>query len=77
MSKISRRDFFGCTAALGGTALLASSPLLSSCTAKTPKNLPLRTPDQYYIPTLEDKAADGREIKAGLIGCGGRFRRCV
>ena len=72
MSKISRRDFFGCTAALGGTALLASSPLLSSCTAKTPKNLPLRTPDQYYIPTLEDKAADGREIKAGLIGCGGR-----
>ena len=72
MSKISRRDFFGCTAALGGSALLASTPLLSSCTGKTPKSLPLRNPGEYYLPTLDDKAADGRELKAGLIGCGGR-----
>lgn len=72
MSKISRRDFFGCTAALGGTALLASVPVLSSCSGKKPQNLPLRTPGEYYLPVLDDKAADGRELKAGLIGCGGR-----
>ncbi|MBP5505765.1 MAG: Gfo/Idh/MocA family oxidoreductase [Bacteroidales bacterium] len=73
MSKISRRDFFGCTAALGGSALLASTPLLSSCTgSKTPKVMPLRSPEEYYLPSLDDKADDGRELKAGLIGCGGR-----
>ena len=73
MSKISRRDFFGCTAALGGTALLASSPLLSSCSGdKSAKMVPLRSPEEYYIPTLDDKAIEGRELKAGLVGCGGR-----
>ena len=73
MSKISRRDFFGCTAALGGSALLASSPLLVSCSGdKSAKMVPLRSPEEYYLPTLDDKAAEGRELKAGLIGCGGR-----
>ena len=72
MSKISRREFFGRAALVGGGALVASTPLLSSCTAKTPKNLPLRSPEEYYIPNLMDKAEDGRELKAGLIGCGGR-----
>ena len=72
MSKISRRDFFGRAALVGGGALLASTPILSSCTGKGDKVVPLRNPEDYYIPTLADKADDGREIKAGLIGCGGR-----
>ncbi|MFY9515389.1 MAG: Gfo/Idh/MocA family oxidoreductase, partial [Dysgonamonadaceae bacterium] len=29
-------------------------------------------PGSYYIPELPDKAADGKELKAGVIGCGGR-----
>ena len=72
MSKISRRDFFGRAALVGGGALLASTPILSSCSGNGSKMVPLRNPDEYYLPTLDDKAADGRELKAGLIGCGGR-----
>ena len=72
MSKISRRDFFGRAALVGGGALLASTPILSSCTGKDGKMVPLRQPGEYYIPNLVDKADDGRELKAGLIGCGGR-----
>ena len=72
MSKISRRDFFGRAALVGGGALLASTPILSSCTGKEGKMVPLRQPGEYYIPNLADKADDGRELKAGLIGCGGR-----
>ena len=33
---------------------------------------PLREPGSYYIPELPDMAADGKELKAGVIGCGGR-----
>ncbi|MBR5333980.1 MAG: Gfo/Idh/MocA family oxidoreductase, partial [Alistipes sp.] len=29
-------------------------------------------PGEYYIPVLNDKADDGKELKAGVIGCGGR-----
>ncbi len=73
MSKISRRDFFGCTAAIGGSALLASTPLLSACSGSSSgKQTPLREPGSYYIPKLDDKAADGRELKVALVGCGGR-----
>ena len=57
---------------MGGGALLASTPILSSCSGNGSKMVPLRNPDEYYLPTLDDKAADGRELKAGLIGCGGR-----
>ena len=74
MSKISRRDFFGRSAAMGGAALLASTPLISSCSTDkgSAKMVPLRQPGEYYIPVLNDKADDGRELKAGLVGCGGR-----
>ncbi len=73
MGKISRRDFFGCTAAIGGSALLASTPLLSSCSGSSSDKLkPLQEAGSYYIPQLDDKAADGRELKVALIGCGGR-----
>ena len=45
--------------------------LLSSCSGKQ-KNTPLRQAGTYYIPELPDKATDGREIRVGVIGCGGR-----
>ena len=33
---------------------------------------PLKEPGTYYIPELPDLATDGKELKAGVIGCGGR-----
>ncbi|MCF0172760.1 MAG: Gfo/Idh/MocA family oxidoreductase [Bacteroidales bacterium] len=71
-NKISRRDFFGCSAALGGAALLSSSPILTSCSGGSSKMVPLKKKGEYYIPVLADKADPGRELKVGLIGCGGR-----
>ena len=35
-------------------------------------NKPLKEPGTYYVPELPDMAADGKELKAGIIGCGGR-----
>ncbi|MBR5670623.1 MAG: Gfo/Idh/MocA family oxidoreductase [Bacteroidales bacterium] len=74
MKKLSRREFFGCSAAIGGAAIVASAPILSSCSGKggDAKLVPLKQPGEYYIPELPDKAIDGRELKVGLIGCGGR-----
>ena len=72
MSKkeMNRRDFLQASALLGA-GLVGGSALLSSCSGKT-KNTPLREAGTYYIPELPDMAADGREIRVGVIGCGGR-----
>lgn len=66
--KLSRRDFLAKSAALGAAAAVAPS-IITSC-AKS--NKPLREPGEYYIPGLEDKADNGRELKVGLVGCGNR-----
>ena len=34
----------------------------------------MKAPRTYYIPELPDLAKDGKELKAGLIGCGGQGR---
>lgn len=70
-NKISRKDFLSYTALLGAGTLLGSSATLSSC-SKAPAYTPLREAGEYYIPELPDMAADGRELKVGVIGCGGR-----
>lgn len=58
----------------GGTATL-----LTSCGGGASSNenanaasKPLKEPGTYYVPELPDMAADGKELKAGIIGCGGR-----
>ena len=66
--KIDRREFLSYSALIGA-GTLAGGSLLSSC-AKGSKLTPLRT--EYYVPELGDKAIDGRELKVGVIGCGGR-----
>ena len=72
MSKeMNRRDFLQASALLGVTGLIGGSALVSSCAGKS-KNTPLREAGSYYIPELPDKAADGKEIRVGVIGCGGR-----
>ena len=68
--EMNRRDFLQATGMLG-VGLVGTSALLSSCGKKT-VNTPLREAGTYYIPELNDKAAAGKEIKVGVIGCGGR-----
>ncbi len=68
-----RRSFLGTSAALGALGLVGSDMLLSSCSGKGKGAIvPLRQPGEYYVPELPDKAIDGREIKVGVVGCGGR-----
>ena len=58
------------SAVIGAGAVVAPS-ILSSC-AKGSGNTPLRPAGSYYVPELPDKADAGRELKVGVIGCGGR-----
>jgi predicted dehydrogenase len=62
---ISRRNFLGTTAAAGLTSLTFPS-LLTGCSSEKGK---LKTVE---VMTFLDQAPDGPELKAGLIGCGGR-----
>lgn len=70
-TEMNRRDFLQTSTLLGVTGLIGGSALLSSCSNK-PNVTPLREAGTYYIPDLQDKAVSGREIKVGVIGCGGR-----
>ena len=70
---ISRRDFFSYSAMIGA-GVVGSSALLSSCAGGEKKTglIPLRQPGEYYVPELPDKAIEGKELRVGLVGCGGR-----
>ncbi len=75
--KMSRRSFLKSSALIGTAGVIGtgSGALLTSCTGdekKASANTPLKQPGTYYIPNLPDKADDGKELKAGIIGCGGR-----
>ncbi len=73
-NKISRRSFFSYSAMLGASGMISSSSILSSCTGKErgSANTPLKQPGEYYVPELPDKAVEGKALKVGLVGCGGR-----
>ncbi|MDR1880368.1 MAG: Gfo/Idh/MocA family oxidoreductase [Tannerellaceae bacterium] len=76
-SSISRRSFLKSSAmagALGAIGTGGSAVALSSCCGggKADAIKPLKEPGTYYVPDLVDFAADGKELKAGVIGCGGR-----
>jgi len=66
-SKIGRREFLSRSALIGAAGIVG----ISACSTKE-KLVPLRQPGEYYIPELPDKAIDGRELKVGVVGCGGR-----
>ncbi len=72
--KISRRKFLATSgaAAVGAAGVISGGSLLTSCSGGKEKNKALREPGSYYVPELPDKAVPGRELKVGLIGCGGR-----
>ncbi|MDD2475024.1 MAG: Gfo/Idh/MocA family oxidoreductase [Dysgonamonadaceae bacterium] len=73
---LSRRSFLKSSALAGTIGVIGggATGLLSSCSSGNKKsgNIPLREPGSYYIPDLPDLADDGKELKAGVIGCGGR-----
>jgi len=78
-NKISRRGFLksssvvGLCGVLGSTGAVAAMPSLTACgTNEKNPYIPLKKPGEYYIPALTDKAIDGKPLKAGIIGCGGR-----
>ena len=73
--KVSRRTFLKTSAAAGAVGAIGTGGLFTSCTGGgRDQNVrrPFREPGTYYVPELPDMAPDGREIKAGIIGCGGR-----
>jgi predicted dehydrogenase len=78
--EISRRSFLKSSAmagAIGAIGTGSTAAVLSSCggggaSESAAANTPLKAPGTYYIPDLVDFAADGKELKAGVIGCGGR-----
>lgn len=76
-NKLTRRTFIKTSAVAGAVGVIGtgSAGFLTSCSSdKKGKsaNTPLREPGTYYIPELPDTATDGKELKAGVIGCGGR-----
>jgi len=81
MSKISinRREFLSSAAVMGAAGTLGAGALLTSCGGpKEPPLVPLRPEAEWKIPKLYEggilpnQAKDGRPLKAGVIGCGGR-----
>lgn len=76
MSKISvnRRDFFKSAAVVGAASTLGAGTIITSCSGgdKTPALVPLASLANAYIPELTDYANDGKPLRAGVIGCGGR-----
>jgi predicted dehydrogenase len=78
-NSISRRSFLKSSAMAGALSAIGTggtAAVLSSCAGTGGGNAaalkPLKEPGTYYVPDLVDFAADGKELKAGVIGCGGR-----
>ena len=58
--------------ALGTLGTGGAVSMITSCKdgGNSSASKPLREPGTYYVPDLVDFATDGKELKAGLIGCG-------
>ena len=78
MSKnsINRRAFLSSAAVMGAAGTLGAGAILTSCNGgvKEPALVPLRPEAEWNLAAdpLPDKAVDGRELKVGLVGCGGQ-----
>lgn len=75
-NKVSRKEFLSYGAlvgAAGAVGAMGIPAIFTSCgDSKKSALTPLRAAGEYYIPNLPDKATAGRELKVGLVGCGGR-----
>jgi myo-inositol 2-dehydrogenase / D-chiro-inositol 1-dehydrogenase len=72
-SKITRRTFLGTAAAVGAAGIVAPS-MLTSCSSPVTSTKPKEQGKLADLPEVAwlDKAPDGKVLKAGIIGCGGR-----
>ncbi|OJV88027.1 MAG: hypothetical protein BGO34_13665 [Bacteroidia bacterium 44-10] len=64
---LSRRNFLKSSVAAGAIGVMGGIPMLSSCTSQQKGKT-----EELQLPILLDHAPDGKTLKAGLIGCGGR-----
>lgn len=73
-ANVNRRSFLKSSAIAGAMGAIGtgSAAVFTSCAGGESKTQPLKEPGTYYIPELPDKAANGKPLKAGIIGCGGR-----
>ena len=74
--KMNRRSFLHASTVLGVGSVVGASALLSACKGGN-ELVPLKQPGEFYVPELPDKAIDGKELKVGLVGCGGRGNGAV
>lgn len=63
---LSRRSFLKSSVVAGTVGMMGGIPMLSSCSTDKSKK------GELTLPKLLEQAPDGKVIKAGLIGCGGR-----
>ena len=64
---VSRRNFLKSSVTAGAIGVMGGIPMLSSCTSQQKGKTA-----ELQLPLLLDQAPDGKTLKAGLIGCGGR-----
>jgi len=67
-TKTSRRSFFK-TATYGALGTMSIPAILTGCSQSTSKEEKLK---EVAVPEILGKAPDGKPLKAGLVGCGGR-----
>lgn len=68
MENETRRDFFK-KSALGALGTITVPTILSGCSGSAAKEEILTAVE---VPEIRGKAPDGKPLKAGLVGCGGR-----
>jgi predicted dehydrogenase len=71
-NSLDRRQFFTGAAVISAIGAVGAGAILNSCSGGKDKLVPLKPESELYIPDLMDKAKDGKPLKAGVIGCGGR-----
>ncbi|MEA4978704.1 MAG: Gfo/Idh/MocA family oxidoreductase, partial [Petrimonas sp.] len=74
-NNLTRRTFLKTSAVAGAAGVIGTGTtgFLTSCSGeKKDVTVPLKEPGTYYVPELVDLATDGKELKAGVVGCGGR-----
>jgi myo-inositol 2-dehydrogenase/D-chiro-inositol 1-dehydrogenase len=64
-NELSRRKFIANTA-IGAIGTIGAAGLLTSCARAEKKSAEVK------LPEMLDMAPDGKVLRAGLIGCGGR-----
>ena len=65
--QLSRRNFLKSSATIGTIGVVGGIPLLKACSSGQKEN-----GEGMQLPQLLSQAPDGKVLKAGLIGCGGR-----